>query len=145
MNTFYLVAQLLLSQWIWSVTLGFSHPLINCIIMIPLLMYLARKKFLTSLMYALSSQGFAIMVFGIIAHFMLDYLGGVSFDQQGSFMTLHPLAASLILGITYALMQLLFFYGARFMWHVPFKTVAVIVALSNLMAALIVFRYVPVL
>lgn len=138
------LAQLMVSQWVWSVTLGFSHPLINCMFMIPLFMYLIRKKFLASLIYALSSQGFAVMVFGLLAHLLLDYTGDLAYDDQ-AFTVFHPLAASLMLGIMYALLQTLFFYLTRLMWNIPFKTVAVIVALSNLMAALIVFRYVPVL
>lgn len=138
------LAQLIVSQWIWSVTLAIYHPFISCTVMIPLLMYLARKKFLVSLFYAVSSQGFAIMIFGLLAHLMLAYVGDIPFDDQ-AFMALHPLAASLILGCIYTFLQLLFFYLARCMWHISFKTFAVIVFLSNLMAAFVVFRFAPVL
>lgn len=144
MNSIYLVAQLLIAQWIWSITLGVYHPIINCIVMIPLIMYLARKKFVVSLFYALSSQGFTIMVFSLFAHLMLGYIGDFSFEDQ-AFMTFHPFAASLMLGLIYSLLQLVFFYGACFMWHIPFKIMAIIVPLSNLIAALIVFRFVPAL
>lgn len=137
------LAQIMVSQWIWSVIYGIYHPIINCMFMIPLIMYLVHRKFLPSLIYALSSQGFAMMVFGIIAHLLLDYLGGPSIDTPDSFMALRPFASALLLGMVYALLQLLFFYLTRLMWHIPLKTFAIIVLLSNFLTAVLIFRFVP--
>lgn len=141
MNPISLIGHLLVCQWIWSITLGVYHPLINCVIMIPLSMYLAGKSVLVSLVYALSSQGFAIMVFGLVAHFVL----GLVTDSCPDYIVLHPLAASLVLASLYASLQTLFFYGVRLIWRIPIKIFTIIVFLSNFIAALIVFRYVPTL
>lgn len=104
-------------------------------------MYLAGKSFLVSLIYAVSSQGFAIMIFGMVANFMLGFVT----DSCQDYIALHPLAASLVLASLYALLQTLFFYGVRLIWHIPIKIFTIIVFLSNFIAALIVFRYVPTL
>ena len=139
MNAISLIGHLLVCQWIWSVTLGVYHPLINCVIMIPLSMYLAGKSFLVSLIYAVSSQGFTLILFGVAAYFVLGFVT----DPCHDYIALHPLAASLVLAGIYALLQTLFFYGVRLIWYIPIKIFIIIVFFSNLITALIVFRYVP--
>ncbi len=145
MKLLYSCAQFLISEWLWSFTSAFSHPLINILIMIMLLVWFAQQRIIPAVLCAVSSQVCAMLLFAAFVHLFLDMSLGISFEGYESMTMVHPLAACFLLGMLYAVLQILFFYLLTFVYDLPLRTFSLIVLVSNTISALIVFKFLPVL
>lgn len=138
-------AQFLISEWIWSFTFALYHPIIAVLFMILLLIKYAKQKVIPSVFYAISSQAFASLVFTIVVHIIFDMFLGITFDASGAKSMIHPLAACFLLGVIYSGFQIAFFAAIRAWYRFPFERFSIAVCISNTVAALIVFKFLPVL
>jgi len=138
-------AQFLISEWLWSFTFAFYHPLINILIMITLLLCVAKQRVIPAVLCAVSSQLCAILLLAALVHLFLDMAFGISFEGYETMVMIHPLAACFLLGMIYATLQILFFYILTFFYRVPLQRFSFIVLVSNTISALIVFKFLPVL
>lgn len=145
MRVLYSFAQFLISEWLWSFTFAFYHPLINILIMIVLLVWLAQQRIIPAVLCAVSSQLCAILLFAALVHLFLDVTLGISFEGYGQMVMIHPLAACFLLGMMYTGLQILFFYILTFFYRLPLSQFSFIVLLSNTISALIVFKFLPVI
>lgn len=143
MKLFYSFAQFLISQWLWSFTFAWYHPIVNVAIAIPLLMYIARQRFVQSVLYAVSSQAFAIIFFTACVHFLLDMLLNVTFDYYESQKIIHPFVTSFLLGILYALLQMVYISILSYFWRIEVKLFALVFFISNSIAACVMYRFSP--
>lgn len=145
MKLLYAFAQFLISEWLWAFTFGFYHPMINIVIMIPLFVYSARQRFVQAVLYAVGSQLCALVSFSLFVHLILDLMLGVQFESYDARMIMHPFISSFLLGSVYALLQLAYFYLLSFIYTIPIKLFARIVFISNIITALLIFRFLPIL
>ncbi len=145
MKLFYSFAQFLISEWIWSFTFAFYHPLINILIMIMLLAWFAQQRIIPAVLCAVSSQLCAILLFAALVHLLLDITLGISFEGYEDMVMIHPLAACFLLGMIYAVLQIFFFYMLAFFYRLPLRQFSFMALLSNAISALIVFKFLPVL
>ena len=106
MRVLYSFAQFLISEWLWSFTFAFYHPLINILIMIVLLVWLAQQRIIPAVLCAVSSQLCAILLFAALVHLFLDMTLGISFEGYEAMSMIHPLAACFLLGMMYAVLQI---------------------------------------
>lgn len=143
MRVLHSFAQFLISEWLWSFTFAFYHPLINILIMIVLLIWSALQRIIPAVLCAVGSQLCAILLFAGLVHLLLDMTLAISFEGYEEMIMIHPLAACFLLGMTYAALQILFFYMLTFFYRLPLRQFSFIVLLSNTISALIVFKFLP--
>jgi hypothetical protein len=137
-------AQFLISEWIWSFTFAFYHPIITVLMMILLLVKYAKQRIISAVFYAICSQIYASLIFTILIHVFFDMLLGISFDGYELKNMIHPLASCFLLGIIYSGFQISFFAIIRTWYRFPIKRFALVTCISNTIAALLVFKFLPV-
>ena len=145
MKLVYSFAQFLISEWLWSFTFAWYHPIINVVIMIPLCMYVARQRFVQSVLYAVSSQAFAVISFAACVHLLLDLLFGITPENYELHKMIHPFVASLLLGVIYAVLQLLYIYLLSRLWSINFMLFGYVIVISNIITACIIFKFLPII
>ncbi len=143
MRLLYAFSQFLISEWLWSFTFAFYHPLINILIMIMLLFWSAQQRIIPAVLCAVSSQLCAILLLAALVHLFLDMTLGISFEGYEGMAMIHPLAACFLLGMMYAALQILFFYILTFFYQLPLRKLSFIAFLSNTLSALVVYKFLP--
>lgn len=136
-------AQFLISEWIWSFTFAFYHPIITVLMMILLLVKYAKQRIIAAVFYALCSQVYASLLFTILIHIIFDMLFGITIDTHETRGMIHPLASCFLLGVIYSGLQISFFAIIRTWYRFPMERFAIVVCVSNTVAALIVFKFLP--
>lgn len=145
MKLLYSFAQFLISEWIWSFTFAFYHPIINILITILLFVRSAKQRVVAAILYAVCSQAYASFLFALLVHVIFDMLLGISFDAGYEHARIiHPLAACFLLGLIYSIAQISFFAVMKRWYRFPAKQFYWIVCISNTITALIVFKFLPV-
>ncbi len=137
-------AQFLISEWIWSFTFALYHPIVAVLILILLLIKYAKQKIISSVFYAICSQACASLLFTFLVHVVLDLILGITVDASGVKNMIHPLAACFLLGVIYSGLQIAFFAFIRAWYRFPFEKFSIAVCISNTVAALIIFKFLPV-
>lgn len=145
MKLIYSFVQFLISEWIWSFTFALYHPIITVLIMTLLLIKYAKQKIIPSVFYAICSQVYASLMFTLIIHVIFDMVLGITFDAYETNNMIHPLASCFLLGMIYSGLQISFFALIRAWYRFPFERFSIAVCISNTVAALIVFKFLPVL
>lgn len=145
MKLIYSFVQFLISEWIWSFTFALYHPIITVLVLTLLLIKYAKQKIIPSVFYAISSQLFASLAFTVLIHVVFDMVLGITFDVCESNNMIHPLASCFLLGMIYSSLQIFFFTLIRAWYRLPFEKFSIAICISNTVAALIVFKFLPVL
>lgn len=138
-------AQFIISEWVWSFTFALYHPIIAVLIMILLLIKYAKQRIIPAVFYAICSQACASLLFTILVHIVLDMILGITFDLSDARSMIHPLAACFLLGAIYSGFQICFFAFVRAWYRFPFEKFSIVVWISNTVAALVVFKFLPIL
>ncbi len=145
MKLVYSFGQFLITQWVWAVTFARAHPLINMLIMLSILLFYAKVKIVPALCYAFFSQLFAVVVFTIFVHGILDKVLGIGFAKHEMAFLIHPLAACFLLAMIYTALQALFFYILSYFYALPLQKYSSIAFVSNVITVFIVYKFLPVL
>ena len=85
---------------------------------------------------ALGSQTFAFVILTCVTLGAM-YLIGAGGGPDSFVYVPRPLYATLFLGLTYAILQILFFICTKFHYQLPTSTIAVIVLISNNLTVLV--------
>jgi hypothetical protein len=132
----------LIAEWIWAATFARSYIFLNIIIMTLLLMIIAKVKFIPAMLQAFFSQLCALLVFTVFVHGVLDGIFKLTFQHYAA-ETIHPFAATFLLGVLYALLQSLFFYILSYRSHLPLRLYVLITMISNGLTTLVVYKFLP--
>lgn len=135
----------LLSQQIWAWTFGQYHISMNIFWMFLLFKFWERMRFIPSVLFTFFSNVVAFFVLMGLVH------GGVVALLKYEYMPVNPYKAAfnpwvacLSLGLTYALIQMLFFWLASFKYKgLHLFRVCLIALMSNMMSAIIVYKLLP--
>ncbi len=145
MKLVYSFGQFLITQWVWAVTFARAHPLINMLVMLSILLFYAKVKIVPAVCYAFFSQLFAVVVFTVFVHGILDKVLGIGFAQHETAFLIHPLAACFLLAMIYTALQALFFYILCFFYTLPVQKYSSIAFASNIITVFIVYKFLPTL
>jgi hypothetical protein len=129
-------AQFILSEWIWSVTWDMYHIPFNIIVMLLLLKFFLRIDMVYAVCMAIFSQFFAFFVFSICSLGAM-YLIGVGGGPESYTVVPKPLHATLLLGMLYSVLQIMFFAWRHSRYKVSFSTLVALVIMSNNLTVLI--------
>ncbi len=127
--------QWLLAEWIWSMTWGLYHVPIATLCMMLLFRWYLKWSIKRALFFSIIASACAIAIYTLYVPALLIFVFGLATD-----LVADPLSAALYLGIIYGFLQGGFF-AVYNVWH-PLKVrpILVIVALSNLIAALVIYK-----
>lgn len=139
------IVDLLLMEWIWSVTHGIYHIPINIMIMFILTKITVKYESIPLFLLIILSQLFAFaglsaLVFGLIA---IGSAGSYIPTEQGYELSYMLLPACIGLGLIYTFFQILFFYFSSKRYHIDVIHMAWIIFLSNIISAQIVYMIFP--
>ena len=132
----YTWAQFILSEWIWSVTWDMYHIPFNIIVMILLFKFFLRIDMVRAVCMAMFSQFFAFLLFSLCALMAMNLIG-VGGGPESYTVVPKPLYATLLLGLVYAVLQIIFFACTRLRYQVAFSTLVALVIISNNLTVLI--------
>ena len=125
-----------LSLWLWNITWGSNHIPFNIIISIFLYKMLLGLNIVPSVLMALISQIAAFILLTIIAVFAVWYIGVGGGPESFSYVP-QPQHATLLLGLSYTVLQVFFFMIIRKRYHLPMKKIILATIVSNNLAVLI--------
>ncbi len=127
--------QWLLSEWIWSMTWGIYHVPLATLCMILLFHFYMKMRLYKAFWVSLMASLFAIAVYSLYVPGFLIYVLGLATDWVAD-----PFPAALYLGIIYGFLQSCFFWLQSIWLPVDMQRVLMVISLSNLIAALIIFK-----
>jgi len=136
-------ADFLLSEWLWNVTWGWYHIPVNTFMMLFLLKFFGRMRIMPSVLLSVFSQLFSFLLLSLIVVVGPMYLLGLTFTPYDCYVqqAMHPIFSSLFLGAIYFLFQIIFFVLVNLSYKLNLRLVILISLVSNLLSALIVYRY----
>jgi hypothetical protein len=148
MNIIQWLGDLILSQWIWSITFAFSHYTFSFFIMLIILSLFTKDRFFSSFFITTASLLCAFGIFFFIATVGLDYLCSWQycpvFNAPLSLQKADVMRENLILAGFITVFQTLFFTVFSFLtWYRAFPYICVAL-LSNCIAALCCYGYILV-
>lgn len=137
---FAMIGQFFISEWLWSVTWGISHNIINILLMLFLCKFFLRIPIISAVLLSFFAQLFAFSLYTAFVVGVLMFVFGLEYDVTASSMLLPgPLYACLFLGVIYAFLQMIFFFLIRFYYKIPCIRISVMSLISNLLTALLVY------
>ncbi len=140
------LSDFLLAQWLWGMTWGFYHIPFTIIIMTFLIKKSLKWTVLQSTTFSLmiNLASLAAYTFGVIG--IINYTQGPAHDLhcQG-FGMVSAFKASIFLGLTYTVLDVIFFYLLSFFFKFGLRAMVSIALLSNGLSALIVYLMQPLL
>jgi len=136
-------ADFMLSEWLWNVTWGWYHIPVNTFMMLFLLKFFGRMRIMPAVLLSVFSQLFSFFMFSAIVIAGPMYLLGLTFVPYDCYaqQALHPIFSCLFLGGIYFLFQILFFVLVNLSYKINLRLVILISLVSNLVTALLVYRY----
>lgn len=146
MNMIQWLGDLILSEWIWSITFAFSHYTFSFFIMLFILALFTKDRFLSSFFIAGCSILFSFGLFFFIATIGLDYLCSWQycpvFNAPLALQRADVLKANVFLATLIMFFQTLFFgLFSLFSSYRAFPYICVAL-LSNYIAALCTYGYI---
>lgn len=146
MNIIQSFGDLVLSQWIWSITFGFSHYTFSFFIMLIILLLFTKDRFLSSFFITTCSILCSFGIFFFIATVGLDYLCSWHycpvFNAPLSLQKSDVLIANVIFAGFTTLFQTLFFTLFSFFSSYRAFPYICVALLSNCIAALCSYGYI---
>ena len=140
MNAF---GQFLITEWIWSVTVGAYHIILNTLLLIVLFLFIAKMRMIPAVLLSVFSHLFALVTFTFFVYVVLDKLLGISFDQSKQITLINPLFVSFLLGTIYTVLQGWFFYMVSKKYRLPLKKLFYITFASNTVTSCIMYFLSP--
>jgi hypothetical protein len=139
------VAQFFLDQWIWSITWGLYQSIASVMVLTLLSWFLMRCSLISSFFIASTSQLFALILLSLFVYGGIVVLGGFTYPSthEGLTQPLSLIEVALLLGITYTILQLLFFKLFKVTFEVPYYITIILVLLSNMVSALWAYWSLP--
>ena len=145
MELAYSFGRFLITEWLWSVTLGSYHIVINTLLLIVLFLFVAKLRMIPAVLLSVSSHLFALGSFTFFAYFVLGNLLGVAFDQTKQVAVVHPLVVSFLLGVIYTGLQALFFKFINNWYRLPLQKIYYLTFASNTITSFIMYSRMPML
>ncbi|MCL5876163.1 MAG: hypothetical protein M1114_06870 [Candidatus Dependentiae bacterium] len=135
------IADFFLSEWLWSITWGLYHIPVNIFIMFLLTKLTVHYSTRATLLLSLLANIFGLIAFTILVGSIIVFVIGLNYLPAESAYSgdYSSFAASLFLGIVYALLQSLFFYLVSKQYTIQVWHMISIALLSNVMAAQFVY------
>jgi hypothetical protein len=133
--------QFLITQWVWAVTFARAQPLINMLVMLLILLVVSKVRVIPAVLYAFFSQFFALVLFTLFVHGVLDKMLGITFVENEQPFLIHPLATTFLLAMIYTALQTLFFYILSYFYALPVQKYARIAFVSNVVSMFVVYRF----
>lgn len=136
------ITNFLLTQWLWSITGGYSHIFINIFLLFLLLKLWDHVKFTKALALSVFlNLGAFIVLFAFVGG-ILAWGFNISYSMppdtyQGTY---NPLNTSLILAAMYTVIQMLLFIGINHWMHINKWRTFLSIICSNGMSALLVYK-----
>lgn len=130
----------ILSTWLWSIGWGWNHVLINTIMLMLLLVFVARLSIIRSVFLSLYFTGGGFVFLSAIALVWGVWWQGMAYSPEQWGPVLDALQITFYLALVYGVLQLgLCFFVRRFLnGRVPF-----LLLVSNLITAMIVYQLLP--
>ena len=140
------IAYFFLDTWLWGMTWGLYHIPVNIIVMLLLLKFVGKIKFMPSILMAVFSKLFASILYATLILFLvyvikLPVVQPTSFDAA---VHINVLLASISLGIMYSAFQSLFFIVLNKFYPVDTRFTTMIVLVSNTITALIIYKFLEI-
>ncbi len=139
MELAYSFGRFLITEWLWSITLGSYHIVISTLLLIVLFLFVAKLRMIPAVLLSVSSHLFALGSFTFFAYFVLTKLLGITFDQTKPITLVHPLVVSFLLGVIYTGLQALFFKFVSKWYRLPLQKIYYLTFASNTIASFIIY------
>ncbi len=131
------LSQLFISEWIWGLTWGLYHNVINILFMLSLLKLFLGIPIVSAVLIAFSAQLAAFMLFNLFVISILILGFGIEFDVlQGWSYVPDQFYAIFFLGLIFVLLQGLFFFVFNSYLKLRLSLVFVIIIISNALTVL---------
>ncbi|PKN03533.1 hypothetical protein CVU75_01720 [Candidatus Dependentiae bacterium HGW-Dependentiae-1] len=127
--------QWLLAEWLWSMTWGLYHVPLATLCMIFLFRFYMKMSLRGALWQSLKASFFALVIYTLYVPAFLIYWSGLETDWVAD-----PMPAALYLGFIYGVLQSSFFWLQSLWFPMDMQRVLIVVALSNFIAALVIFK-----
>jgi len=128
-----------LNTWIWGMTWGIYHIPINVLVMLFFLKVVGKFKLMPSILMAVFSKIFASVFYTfIIVFFVYVAKFQMTFD---TFRPINVLLECICLGIISAIFQVLFFVFLSRFYSIDIRFTTMIVFISNIISALMMYRF----
>ncbi len=126
-----------LSEWLWSLTLGLYHMPINIFIMIGLSIFILRQRTVPAVLLSVSANLFSFLIFIAIGYVLhIDYVP----EHDDIYVITNMALGCGALGIIYAVLQTLYVQGLRWYYELSFRGSIIMIWVSNLVTAFIMYR-----
>lgn len=138
------IADFLLAQWFWGMTWGFYQIPLTIIIMTLLLKRSLKWGFLQAGLLALLVNLAAVATFTLGVIGIINLMQGPGHElRPQEFGVLSAFNASMLLGLKYAILDIIFFYILSFYFKFGMYRMASIALASNGISALLVYAMQP--
>lgn len=139
------VIYFLISQFIWAMTFGFYHVFFSMVAMFLLLKLWERLPWLTSFLLTFFAHVISVGLLILVAKIGLIDLAHYVYDVNSPVIPAYtPWIASMSLGVTYAIIQAMFFLILSLRYPSLHKArMVLIVLISNAMASVLVYKLLP--
>ena len=139
-----IIAQILISEWIWGLTWVLYYNLINILFMILLLKFFLGIRIVPAVLISCSAQLAAFLFFNLFVIGILVFGFGIEYDvSKGWDYIPSPFYASFILGIIYATLQCVFFWIFNKYYKLNVSWACAIAFLSNSLTVLLINLFPP--
>jgi len=128
----------ILSAWIWDGTLGWKHIIFAAPLLFVLLRIMLGMRRFKALVFSLTSLLVAKAVFTIYV-----VVVAMRIFPESSTYAPSQLNACLYVALIYAVLQSCFFGVVRFWRRMNLQAVIIIVFISNMLSALLVYKFLP--
>lgn len=139
----YLMGELLVSEWLWSVTFGFYHLPINIFIMIFFFKFFMGMRIIPAVLLSFFSNIFSWIILSLFVLGVPVYLFKIGFDTSTTQTLSSIMAVSLVLGGLYALVQSLMFVVLDKRMNFDIHRAIAVALMSNGLTALMSYALVP--
>ncbi len=140
------IAYFFLNTGLWAMTWGRYHIPVNIIVMLILLKFVGKFKFMPSILMAFFSKVFASALYIVCILFLvfvikLQFIPPENLDAGAH---INVLLASISLGMIYSIFQSLFFIIINKFYPLNARFTTMIVFVSNTITALIIYKFLEI-
>jgi len=135
-----------LNTWLWSRTWGIYHMPTNILVMLALLKFVGRFKLVPSVLLAVFSKVFSSALYTVIV-FLLVFVVKIQFvptESLNNSESINVLLACICLGLVYAALQSIFFLMVNKFYALNVRVTTLIAFVSNIISALLVYRFLEI-
>lgn len=142
MNLLNRVGDFLLSEWLWSMTFGWSYVVINVISMTFFLWCLMKFSLFRAFILSLVSNAFSFFIYsgvviGLFIHLLQWWYVPHEYRAQAA-----PFWANIYLALIHVILQLLFFYAMHKLLDMRKDRLFLTAVVSNCVTAVLSYGYI---